>query len=546
MSALTLLPVPWAFAGDNGTPDNGARDDLRARDIERPQAIAPVDAGAAPMLVAESRMPVALNGRSDLLEPEAEFRTGDVKRRLYALPVPLHADELQTLRPEGWAGDITVRRKGGVSRPARNETEGPGPSCARFLLALVGRMKDFETALELSFQPWEQVRRKWGEDEQSQEPMMDILVRHARQHAARWPDIAERPRRVLNRRREMVPLGRVEELDTRCMEWLSRQPGTTIAQRAGGQQRILALSRYENLNTLENRVARDLFERTSAAARDYLGSADARRGGAGHTARYGLVDRYARECRRLAFGLADQGVTRPSGPIQPNFVLLQDSRYRHVWRAWQEIVKREQVFDDLWRWQRRAWAEFCRAACVVSLLERTDLVAASPIAFRPEHSRGEWLLHDDPLAIVVERDGGWIVEILRGDASDVGPGCAAFGASAWLRVSDLEGGFHRYLPVWAIHGAGEMPDLAALVASADRAIALNQAQAGSNSQLTRLTGGLILQSRIEPRAGIVETTGTCVHGIAFGPFGQGLTDGLARIGDALAGLIDRTLKGAAP
>lgn len=533
MPGLTLLTVPWGFLGQSGQIE-----------IDGPQAIQDVPTGGTPLVVVDSRLEVELNGRADMLVPEAEFspRPGE-SRRLLSLPVPLHAGDRQALRLPGWREDAGITWAHGLSRPSRDETEGPGALQFLFLLALVGRLQDFEAALAESFLPWDHVLESWLEAGQARQPMMDILVRHARKHGSRWPDLVERPRRVLNRRREMVPLGRVEELDTRCMEWLSRQPGTTIAQRAGDRQRILALSRFENLNTLENRVHRDLLERTAAAARDYLklyGNRQGRPDLPGRTGREGLVERYGRDCRRLAFELVSHGVGRESGPVQPNFVLLQDSRYRHVWQAWQEIVQRERVHDDLWRWQRRAWAEFCKAGCVVSLLAwpGTELVAASPIFFRPEHRDGEWLLHDDPLAIVANRRSNWIVEILRGGARDIGPGCAAFGASVWLRVSNLEGGEHHYLPVWAVHGQAEPMPLCSLVDSAAEAISENLKLARSNPRLTRISGGLVTQSLARPDAEVRSVSSGRVQGIAFGPYGDQLSDGLSCLGDGLIELIE--------
>ena len=49
-------------------------------------------------------------------------------------------------------------------------------------------------------------------------------------------------------------LDRVQEMDRASMRWLSKQPGTTLAQRAGSDQRVLAIVRKENFDTLENRV----------------------------------------------------------------------------------------------------------------------------------------------------------------------------------------------------------------------------------------------------------------------------------------------------
>ena len=67
-------------------------------------------------------------------------------------------------------------------------------------------------------------------------------------------DLEKKIRRMLRREREKVQLDRVQEMDRASMRWLSKQPGTTLAQRAGSDQRVLAIVRKENFDTLENRV----------------------------------------------------------------------------------------------------------------------------------------------------------------------------------------------------------------------------------------------------------------------------------------------------
>ena len=193
------------------------------------------------------------------------------EQALLCLPFSLQGDATVSLRHRSWPSAAELTLAGTLARPrqdaAEEEDDEPGGPWFRFLLALVGRMRDFEAALQRSHLPWTEVRDRWLQPVDQQDPTMDVLVRHARAHRTRWADIVERPRRILNRRRELVPLSRVEELDTHCMAWLSRQPGTTLAERAGGRQRILALSRFENPDTLENRVCRDLLERSVAASR---------------------------------------------------------------------------------------------------------------------------------------------------------------------------------------------------------------------------------------------------------------------------------------
>ena len=529
MPVFSLLTVPWGLAG---SPAEKIR-------LNGPQPVAAIVGGASPLLFAPDALSPRIEGREKTTEIQGAFTdNGGAPQRLHALPVPLRAETPQLLRHEHWKADAELSWKAAVSRPRRQHAEGeeeePGWPWFRFLLAVSGRMRDFEAALDEAFLPWECVRDRWLAPGEAQDPVMDVLVKHARRHRVRWGEIADRPRRVLNRHREMVPLARVEELDTHCMAWLSRQPGSTIAERGGDRQRILALARYENLNTLENRVFRDLLERSAAAARDYLrlNAGRQRRDLSPTTNRYALVEAYGRECRAIARALAAAGIGRETGRPQPNFVLLQDERYRHVWQAWREIVERETVHDDLWRWQRRSWGEFCKAACAVALLARprAELIAASPLFFRPEHRRGEWLVHDDPLVIVHDGAKNFVVEVLRGDSADVKSSLHALGASVWLRVANTNGDMHRYVAVWAVQGPTAPPALKDLVLSADNALA-------KLPKSTGLAAGVVLQALPDPEASVQREAGAKVVGIAFGPGDGRLGDGLAMLGDELAALI---------
>lgn len=510
-------------------------------------AIVPSD--GHPLLFVDTPEPPWFEDRPDALERRANLRTNlGEQQGFFDLPLPLRGEDRQRLRKEAWRDSATIGWTGLLSRPSGKDleakAEAPEVRQFQFLMALVGRMQDFDSALseDERFLPWETIFNRWLEPEQNQDPTMDVVVRHAMQHRARWADIVERPRRLLNRSRQLVSISRVEELDTQCMAWLSRQPGITMVERAGPRQRILGLARYENLDTLENRVFRDLMERTDVAACDYLRLNAGRRrdlDSRGRTSRHRIVEQYARECRRFARELQAMGVSKLDGMVHPNFVLIQDNRYRHVWSAWTEIVQRERVYDDLWRWQRRAWGEFAKASCGVALqaARGSEIEFASPLFFRNEHRRGQWLEHDDPLVVVVFRKKGFVVEVLDGCSKDLPSVLREMGASAWLRVSDLEGGNNKYLAVWTVLGMGPRSNLRAFVESASKTTQFFQRV----QPQARLLGGLLLQAETDPRAGAQVEVGETVTGISFGPADHHLSEGLGKLSDEVLALMGHGL-----
>lgn len=539
---LILLHLPWGLIGNSRT----------RLDLSSPEVKPETSRSIAPLVFTRNAGPPVLNDDERLAEPFVEFRTRDGKPQLlWDLPVPLHAYEPQSLRFHSWVRPAQFVWEHAIDRPPlRTEDdagsqpdapEEPGAPLHRFLRTMQARMQDFETTLAAGQEPWSVVPQLWLDPDAPRDPTMDILVRHAREHRARWGDIAEHPRRLLNRRRELVPLSRVEELDVQCMQWLSRQPGKTLAERAGGRQRIMALARYENRNTLENRIFVDLMVRSMAAARDYL-AMNEHRGGRGRsyrTARIQHVERYRQECRHIEVEMAEQGIIRQSDAVQPNYVLLYDERYRHVWTAREEIIRRERAMDELWRWQRRFWAEFCTAAVAVSLIwvGGTELAFASPLFVRPEHRRGSWLVHDDPMIVVDHREDGWVVELLSGRSDDLPKILRELGASAWLRHADLSGGDYRYLAIWTVHPVGFQTSLRGLVESADEALQRFRDHVRLPGGLV-LTGGIVLLSLVDPASRAGTEKAENVSGCAFGPHGAQLAEGLEHLGNEIRGWLE--------
>jgi hypothetical protein len=297
---------------------------------------------------------------------------------------------------------------------------------------------------------------------------MDIIVRHAAVLARTLDELDRAPRRILRRTHQHIPVSRVQELDRRAMTWLVRQPGETLAERAGDRQRILAVAREENFDTLENRVLRAYAALGQQVAREYLERNRVKR----WTRRARKVDEFGRRCRRLSRDLAAKGVRVAEPGVTPNFVLQQNVKYHRVWNAWIELLAHNQVRDDLWRWQARSWEEFCGLAVTVALIKvpGARLVASAPLTFLHEQNRGSWVQHDNPLAVIHLPEQAIVVEV-RYRMSSPARALSDFGAPIWLRVGrvgDLQG-FLSSVAVWPIWDAqcglvdGEAAEVAAVV-----------------------------------------------------------------------------------
>ena len=418
-----------------------------------------------------------VNGRQDATEPVSGFASGGEERYLSIIPLPIRTTPGTSVSTANQT--IRIHWPSAPERPpTRLEPQTEREHEAHRLMlraqAVWGRLRDVETALGDPARLWQELRRRWTEEGDNAPPNMDIIAKHA---FALWrtiEELARLPRRILRRTHRQIPISRVQELDRRAMIWLVRQPGETFAERAGDKQRVLAVAREENFDTLENRVLRAYCELASHAARDYLEMNKTKL----RTTRARKVDAFGRSSRRLALDLANQGVRHADPGVTPNFVLQHNVNYRRIWTSWQELLDRDRALDELWRWQARSWEEFCTLAVVVALagIPGAKLIAAAPLDFLTEQNRGSWINHDNPLAVFHLPQQRMIVEV-RYRMRKPDKRLSDFAAPIWIRlgwVGDVVG-FQENLvvwPMWAIRGGlidGELTELEGVLVTGKRA-----------------------------------------------------------------------------
>lgn len=260
----------------------------------------------------------------------------------------------------------------------------------------------------------------WSLYDEQQEARLALIVKIASKIAQTVQGIGERPRKVLRRRRAMERVASVRQIDPAGIRWLVRQPGNNLAQRAGPRQRVLAVIREESLDTLENRVVRDLLERSYSECRSWLRD----NGSFGGTERYDTVQRYSSLVRRLRRTSPLAEVSRVLGLVEPNYVLQHDERYSRVWPWYVKLLRRQQEEDRLWRWSHRTFAEAVRLSvswALDMLEEESELPTGSGyerrLLLRPEQLHGTFV---DPRADLsgwlIGRRGGRVgVSLLVGD-----------------------------------------------------------------------------------------------------------------------------------
>jgi hypothetical protein len=318
-------------------------------------------------------------------------------------PRPEHADFLLTLLPE----DTILRQTHVVPRPLEKRAEQPDRNILAYAVDTwidwqiwafqeLGHLpegpSDFDAPTRLGVRrSWEAASKVWFR-EGSDEARMALIVGLSRELALHraLDALSKYPRRILQRYRDETPLSRIQELDSACIRDFARRPGLTAVEKAGPRQRLLAVARQEQRDTLENRVTCWVMESAAQLAGDYC-SANAT------FASDSKVPEVRAFGRRNAAWRASE-LLRDVGrlhhhPSGPNYPLQFEPRYKLVWKTYLRLRRERFVKEDAWAWQRVLWGETGRQlinCCMNSMNLLFTPVAASTPFYRTESRRGYW------------------------------------------------------------------------------------------------------------------------------------------------------------
>jgi hypothetical protein len=508
-----LLTRPWGLHADDGFGQQ--RTDLRdGGSVELP-------AGCGLFAVAADGLTLRFSGRKQLsAQPEGGGFTWNGRKRFWSLPCGSSPDEAHfrlLIESGSTIETVDIRLVDAIANPREADEDSAGGRQKRLQLALVrhvrslvddhsGRVEYHAVGRKLlaASVPWEVATEVWCRDASREEtPPLDIIVRHAETLQRNIDILANHPRRVLKRIRERQPIGRLEELDSACLEWYVRQPGRTALEKAGTRQVLLGVARHENFDTLENRVLRGYLRLAAGAALAYTALYAALR----RSQRMVMVERFGRVCRLLDRDLEALEINLPSPPILPNYVLQQDVNYRRIWQGYLELLRRKQEEDDIWRWQGRLWAEFSRLSLLVALrrLPGARILAEAPLLIRSDQQRGRWVdLPAHPAVVAVPIEGRVLAvtvidsqaeQALQFGGEDIWGYLWSIGPACVLHAQDVASGEETWVLVWGLHPIdGQGIDLRLEVNSADAALGRLRDRIRADGGGLRRMRGIVLVS----------------------------------------------------
>lgn len=246
----------------------------------------------------------------------------------------------------------------------------------------------------------------WRQSSLRDEPRLAFIVKMAESLGHLLGDVCQLPRTQLMRQRRYQAAGRVQEIDATCLRWLARQPGYTVAEKAGAKQQALGVDRVEDADTLENRIVRELVRQARSSCSRYLAEN-------ANDAAHPRVQSVREFKRTLDHTWQRSPIARVgglTGTPHPNYVLQRDPRYRPLWKAYVMLMKQNLQRAQAWRWRHRVWAETCSVALLAAMgrIKPSASAMRSNILLRPEAEAGRFI--DRRTAV-----GRWEVRHAGGD-----------------------------------------------------------------------------------------------------------------------------------
>lgn len=395
--------------------------------------------------------------------------------------------------------------------------------------------------------PWSKVEEWLGNQSRSSEPRRALIVEIEEAIGHSILDRVRHLRRILLRRRDLVPAHQIQQVDEECLRWYIRQPGETLAEKAGHRQEIMSVVRQETFDTLENRVLKDFLSRCDRACTRYLRRFEAEFSNSDRVKR---VRRFQSICTgALALPEFEQ-VQRPRAGVLPNYVLQSDPRYRDIWVWYQALLRNQDSEEQIWNWQSRLWSDVVRlllgAACQLHRSSRVVLTD-SPAFVMAEGRLGARLLeHWAPGPFLVRHRLGSekvlsVVDSRHALQHQMTADLFALGAHAYLIKEHVEVDRPaEILAVWALNGMATTRefDPVQVALSAGRALVNCRESMRERSSLGRLDGVVVTSQlgqgsetslALQPQDG--HTTRVAV--LRFGSDPRGWQDAVVELGGQL-------------
>lgn len=161
--------------------------------------------------------------------------------------------------------------------------------------------------------------------------------------------------KILRRDREKVKISSIQQIDSHCLRWLTKQPGRNPKEKAGSKQELLALVRKESVITLENKVLKDFLKRCKISGEAYIRE---------YNNKYSNSERIKATKRLVAFckeqlqtSIFKEIPSLTNLPV-PNYVLQHNVSYSKMWRLYTLLIQQARITESVWPYRFNAFQDF--------------------------------------------------------------------------------------------------------------------------------------------------------------------------------------------
>ena len=303
-------------------------------------------------------------------------------------------------------------------RDRENCVSSSGTDNYQFIYAIVQEMSQLRFRAEENFRlhphiarnklrelpvPQAEIIEKFMGVDERKEPPETVISRIAQNQISSIDAVLANVRKVLRRKRELTRLASVQQLDSQCLIWLTRQPGFTAAQKAGSKQKLMAIVRTESCDVLENRVLKAVLELCLSFCRRYLLQYEEAHP---NSSRIKAVIRLQSTAQKGICLESLRNIPPQTGIPQPNYVLLHDPQYSQIWRMYLNLLQQTALMESAWRNRHNLFRQYLLFCLVTAIhLECDRMIFSSDFRFSTEIRRDGLFIKNSSFQRVFTMDG---------------------------------------------------------------------------------------------------------------------------------------------
>jgi hypothetical protein len=198
--------------------------------------------------------------------------------------------------------------------------------------------------------------------------------------------ITPKMRHQLRRKAELMPIGRIQEMDTNCLRDYIRRPGSTPEEKAGARQELMGVQRYQDFNTYENKFLVDFASKLSLECFRYRQSdAQAHREQVQKIQQ--VIDRFEQEPTVQVISARHYRLG------SPNYVMQQNPIYSSFYRAYLDYLKRQTEKERIWSFRNQLLGDILYLCLHTALLcfQGANIRPLAKLAIRTSPDQGHYL-----------------------------------------------------------------------------------------------------------------------------------------------------------